>query len=80
MTGYVIKSTLEIGVEASVLGIKLGSFYGNLKDGIGIDVDLFLVKGSIKFYLRNGNQLYVKLKLSVKFDGSYDEDIKILDI
>lgn len=62
----------------SVLGIKLGSFYGNLKDGLVINIDLFLVKGSIKFYLKNGNELWIRVDLDVKFDGSFNQDIKIL--
>ena len=62
----------------SVLGIKLGSFYGNLKDGLVINIDLFLAKGSIKFYLKNGNELWVRVDLDVKFDGSFHQDAKIL--
>lgn len=62
----------------SVLGIKLGSFYGNLKDGLVINIDLFLAKGSIKFYLKNGNELWVRVDLDVKFDGSFNQDTLIL--
>lgn len=62
----------------SVLGIKLGSFYGNLKDGLAINIDLFLVKGSIKFYLKNGNELWVRVDVEVRFDGGFHEDAKIL--
>ena len=61
-----------------MLGISLGNIYGSLKDGVGVDVDLFVAKGSIKFYLKNGNELWVNLQLSITFDGSYDGDYKII--
>lgn len=61
-----------------MVGINLGNIYGNLKDGVGLKVDLFVVSGEIKFYLKNGNELWVHLDLKVKFDGHYEGDYKIL--
>jgi len=65
-------------VSVSVLGINLGTFHGNLKDGIGIKVDLFLVVGDIRLSLKNGNEVWVYLALKVKFDGSFNGDYKII--
>jgi hypothetical protein len=67
-------------VDASVLGISLGSFNGNLKDGLVIKVDLFMVKGEVRFFMRNGNQVWVGLKLSVTFDGKYETEAKLITI
>lgn len=64
----------------SILGINVGNIFGNLKDGVGVKVDLFLAKGSIKIYLKNGNEVWVHLDIKVKFDGSFDGDYKILTI
>ena len=67
-------------MDASVLGISLGSFNGNLKDGLVIKVDLFMVKGEVRFFMRNGNQVWVGLKLSVTFDGKYETEAKLITI
>lgn len=64
----------------SILGINIGNIFGNLKDGVGVKVDLFLAKGSINIYLKNGNEVWVHLDVKVKFDGSFDGDYKILTI
>ncbi|CAG9938631.1 unnamed protein product [Clonostachys rosea f. rosea IK726] len=80
ITGYVDTNTFEIGVSVSILGINVGNIFGNLKDGVGVKVDLFLAKGSIKIYLKNGNEVWVHLDIKVKFDGSFDGDYKILTI
>ncbi|KAL2159034.1 hypothetical protein VTH06DRAFT_2793 [Thermothelomyces fergusii] len=78
VTGYVDTDTWEIGVTVSVVGISLGTIYGNLQDGVGIKVDLFVAKGEIKFYLKNGSELWVHLDLKIIFDGSFDGDYKII--
>ncbi|KAG9569020.1 hypothetical protein KCU71_g2735, partial [Aureobasidium melanogenum] len=62
--GYVIKSTLEIGVQPSFGGIKLPAFYGNLKDGLVIKVYLSAMDGPIKFYLKDGNEVWVYMDLN----------------
>lgn len=78
--GYVDTDSLEIGVLVSVVGISLGNLYGNLKDGVGVDVDLFVASGSIKFYLKNGNEVWVHLDIKIRFDGSFEGDYKIITI
>ncbi|KAH7110122.1 hypothetical protein B0J11DRAFT_599674 [Dendryphion nanum] len=80
IVGYVVTETWEIGVEVYVLGIRVGNFYGNVKTGLVINVNLFLVKGSIKFYLKNGKEIWARIDLDVKFDGSVHQDVKLLTV
>ena len=49
-------------------------------DGLVIKVDLTAVKGEVKFYLKNGNEVWVGVKLSVIFDGKYETEAKIITI
>lgn len=79
IVGYVVKSTLEIGVEAWVAGIKIGTFYGSLKKGLVIRVNLFIAKGEIKFYLKNGKEIWVYVSLSV-LGKKWSTDQKIYTI
>jgi hypothetical protein len=55
VTGYVDISTLEIGVRVDVFGAHIFNLFGNLKDGVVGKIDLFLAKGEIRFFLKNGN-------------------------
>ncbi|KAI1132447.1 hypothetical protein F5Y10DRAFT_261156 [Nemania abortiva] len=77
ISGYIDTSTLEIEINAIVMGITLGTVYGNLNDGVVIKVNLIAVKGEIRFFLKNGNELWVGLHLEVIFDGTYEGDYKI---
>ncbi|TPX11353.1 uncharacterized protein E0L32_001171 [Thyridium curvatum] len=80
VTGYVDLASLELGVNVYVAGISLGNLYGQLQDGVGVKVDLLVVKGEIKFYLKNGNELWTYLDISISFDGSYNGDYKIVSL
>lgn len=80
MTGSINTSTFAISVNISILGIDLGGFDGNLVDGLIIKVDLTAVKGEVRFYLKNGNEVWVGVKLSVIFDGKYETEAKIITI
>lgn len=79
ITGYVDIDTLEIGVDISILGIKLGSFYGNLKDGVVVNVNLFVASGKVTLYLK-GKEIWVSVDLKLAFDGEYKKDVKIFGI
>lgn len=46
---------MEAGVRLEVFGAHILNLFGNLKDGIVGKFDLFLAKGEIKLYLKNGN-------------------------
>ncbi|KAL2677339.1 hypothetical protein Neosp_011108 [[Neocosmospora] mangrovei] len=78
ITGYVDTNTYEIGVSISIVGINVGNIFGNLKDGVGLDINLFVARGSIRLYLKNGNELWVNLDVRITFDGSFSGDYKIL--
>lgn len=79
--GYVDPSTFEIGVEVSILGINLGNFYGSLEKGVVVKVNLFLVKGFVRFYLKDKKkEVWVQVELDVKFDGSFKKDYKLLQL
>ncbi|CAJ0538541.1 Ff.00g066020.m01.CDS01 [Fusarium sp. VM40] len=80
ITGYVDTNTFEIGVSISIVGINVGNIFGNLKDGVGLKVNLFVAKGEIRIYLKNGNEIWVHLDIKVTFDGSFEGDYKILSI
>jgi hypothetical protein len=67
-------------VSVSVLGISLGTLTGSLKTGISVQVNLIAVKGEIRFYLNNTNELWVHFDLSVIFDGNYTDDVKIITL
>ncbi|KXG52950.1 uncharacterized protein PGRI_082050 [Penicillium griseofulvum] len=76
--GYIDLDTGVISLTVSILGIDLGTFTGSLKDGIEIKVDLWIVSGSLKFYV-DGDTLYLNVHAKVRFDGSYDQDhIKVI--
>lgn len=72
-------TTLEIGVEISVLGIKLGNFYGNLKQGLVIKINLIAASGFIRFFLR-GREVWVEVDVSVIFDGTFKKEVKLFTI
>jgi len=57
MTGYVDTNTYDITVGIDIVGIKVDNIHRNLKDGVGLNIDMFLAKGQIKHYLKNGNEL-----------------------
>ncbi|RXG50435.1 hypothetical protein VDGE_04808 [Verticillium dahliae] len=76
--GYVDTYTLEIGATISLLGISLGDIVENLKDGVVLNIELFLAVGAIRLYLKNGNEVWVALDIRVKFNGSYDSHYKIV--
>ncbi|XTI86871.1 hypothetical protein V2W45_1329635 [Cenococcum geophilum] len=78
--GYVVTETWEIGVEIYVVGIKIGNFFGNVKQGLVIKVNLFVAKGEVRFYLKNGKEVWVHIDLKLTFDGSFSTDVKLLTI
>jgi len=75
-----VTETWEIGVEIYVVGIKIGNFFGNVKRGLVIKVNLFVAKGEVRFYLKNGKEVWVHIDLKLTFDGSFSTDVKLLTI
>lgn len=78
--GYVDTDTFEVGLDVTVATIRVGHIAGNLRDGIVLQINLFLVTGEIKVYLKNGNEMWVHLSLKIRWDGSYDGDFKVITI
>ncbi|SPJ81873.1 uncharacterized protein FTOL_09278 [Fusarium torulosum] len=78
ITGYIDTNTYEIGVSISVAGINVGNIFGNLKDSVGLKVDLFVAKGEIRLYLKHGNEIWVHLDIKITFDGTFSGEFKIL--
>jgi len=72
------KSTFEIRVVIKIAGITVGTFVGNLKDGVVININLLAAKGTIKFYLKNGSELWIHYELKILFDGTFEGDKKII--
>ncbi|KAJ4246577.1 hypothetical protein NW762_013518 [Fusarium torreyae] len=69
--------TFEIKVNLDYVGIRAGTVQGNLKDGLGVNIDLFAARGEQKFYLKNGNELWTYVDIRVTFDGLFSGDYKI---
>lgn len=67
-------------MEVTILGISIGSFSGDLKNGLVISINLYAAKGEIKLYLKNGNELWLHLDLKIIFGKHWEEDIKILTL
>ncbi|KAH1704340.1 hypothetical protein KXX24_007573 [Aspergillus fumigatus] len=80
VSGYVDTSTYEASISVSVIGINIGTLSGNLHDGITLKVNLIAVKGELRFYIKNGNELWLHVDLKVVFDGSYNDDVKIISL
>ncbi|KAI0601468.1 hypothetical protein F4775DRAFT_589248 [Biscogniauxia sp. FL1348] len=77
-TGYIDTDTFDTGVVLTVLGINLGTIYGNAGNGVLIKLDLVAAKGDVKFDL-NGRQLLIHMHVEVVFDGPYDCDYIIIE-
>jgi hypothetical protein len=65
--GYIVTDTSEIGIEISILGIRIGGFYGSAQEGLTISIALFIVSGSVTFYLRDAMARGLSKELRVKY-------------
>ncbi|KAH7311490.1 hypothetical protein B0I35DRAFT_514256 [Stachybotrys elegans] len=77
LAGYVDINTYETGVEVAIMGISLGIITGNLKDGVGVSFALVALSGSVKLYLKNGNEIWVHQYIKTPFSQDIDEERKI---
>lgn len=68
----------QITLYPVLAGTYLGTITGDLKDGVSLSTDLFIVKGEMKWYLRNGNELWVHVDERVAFDGSFKGDFRVI--
>ena len=79
LSGYVDISNFGAGVEVTLFGISLGSFYGNLKDGLGVSIDVIAAKGGVKIYLKD-NAVWVNVQLTPIWGNGINIDQKIFDL
>lgn len=65
-------------MKVIVVGIALGdSIKGNLKDGVNINVDLAVSKGTVNLYLRDGNAIWVNFSIRILVAGAFTGDYKV---
>ena len=72
-------SNYGIGLEVKLFGISLGTFYGNLKDGLGISIDVIAAKGQITAYLKD-NAVWIKISLNPVWGKGISVDQKLFDL
>lgn len=79
LSGYVDISNFGAGVELTLFGISLGSFYGNLKDGLGVSIDVIAAKGGVKIYLKD-DAVGVNVQLTPIWGSGINIEQKIFDL
>ena len=79
LQGYFDTSSLEIGIEPTVLGVRLGAYYGNLNKDFDIGINIQIVKGNIKLYLKK-NALWVNCDVKPFGMNQFTQDQKIFDL
>lgn len=76
-TGSVDTDTLQATINVFVMGIDLGTVYGDLNDNIKMRLDLHNAKGEIEFYSKHGNELWIHFDVKITFNGTFEADRKI---
>ncbi|KAL8786327.1 MAG: hypothetical protein Q9195_008254 [Heterodermia aff. obscurata] len=76
LSGYVDTTNYGLGVEIGLFGISLGNFYGNVKEGLVISIDIRAAKGEVRLYLK-GNGVWVKIQLTPIWGGEINADEKL---
>ncbi|KAI1314193.1 hypothetical protein F5Y03DRAFT_336375 [Xylaria venustula] len=77
ISGWVDITSLAVHVEVLVLGISVGTYDFNLNNGLTLTIDLIVVSGTIRFYGKNGNELWMYYKLSSPL-FNWEDDVKVL--
>ena len=67
---------MSASISVSLLGHSFGTVSGNLHQGIGFTINLFIESGSLFFHIGNGNELMVKVALSGVYNAN--DDIPII--
>ncbi|KAH0592449.1 hypothetical protein MHUMG1_09835 [Metarhizium humberi] len=71
--GYIDLAQEELVISVSVAGIPLGTFKGSLKTGITIDINLLLIRGTLRFYVKDST-LYLDVNVKFIWDGEFIKD------
>ncbi len=72
-------SNFGVGLEVKLFGISLGTFYGNLKEGLGVSIDVLAAKGEVKVYLFDGG-VWVKIQLTPVWGSGINTEHKLFDL
>ncbi len=67
-----------IGLEVQLFGIYLGPFYGDLKEGLGISIDIIAAQGEVRIYLRDGAG-WVRIQLKTLCGSGINIEQKLFD-
>ena len=78
--GYIDAITYELGVEIQLMGIQFGEFYGTLREGLRIEIEVSAVSGTLQFYLENGNEAWINQDFAVRFGGAFSSSEKLLNV
>ncbi|KAL2147753.1 hypothetical protein VTI28DRAFT_7105 [Corynascus sepedonium] len=76
-TGSVDTDTFQATINVFVMGIDLGTVYGDLNDNIKMNLYLHKARGKIEFYSKHGNELWIHFDVKIMFNGTYEADRKI---
>ena len=68
-----------VGVEVKLFGISLGTFYGDLKKGLGIAIDVIAAKGNVSLQLE-GHAVFVTIKLTPVWGSGVNIHQKLFDL
>lgn len=60
--------------------VYIGIIEGSLKDGVNVKLNLSQEKGELRFYLKNGNEVWIHTDVQITFNGDYQTDYKLLSI
>ncbi|KAI1198607.1 hypothetical protein F5X97DRAFT_323313 [Nemania serpens] len=77
ISGWIDTSSLAVHVEVAVLGISVGTYDFNLNDGLTLSINLIVASGTIRFYGKNGNELWMYYKLTAPFIN-WEDDVKVI--
>ncbi|KAI1657176.1 hypothetical protein F4813DRAFT_396430 [Daldinia decipiens] len=75
--GWIDTNSLAVHLELSVLGISIGAADFDLEKGFEIGVDLSVISGKIRFYGKNGSELWMRYELKALFQ-TWEDDVKII--
>jgi len=72
------KETLDITVAPIIAQVYIGIIDGNLKDDVNVKLNLSQAKDRLRFYLRNGNEVWIHTDVQITFGGRYQDDFQLL--
>ncbi|KAE8420293.1 hypothetical protein BDV36DRAFT_293426 [Aspergillus pseudocaelatus] len=78
--GYVDPNTFKIVVAPVVNQVYFGTIQGDLRDGLSVRFDLSSSRGQLRFFLKNGNEVWIDLNMQIQFGGYFERQWKFLSI